>query len=244
MNKSAKIRGAFSSDLEQQINFISGLFSNPHLRKEYLTFVVDNLKIWTQCECVGIRVISNDDVMPYEAFVGFSYEFWEHENWLSLREHQCGCIRVATGTPDPLDAQIMTSCGSLWTNNLQEFGKTIPEESYSRYRGKCIESGFNSLAVIPIRSDNKIIGLIHIADSHTDKLPAEKIVLIESVSGAIGQIIARFIAEDKMQAKCDEVKQQVEEMKDYIGQLRDVCTTKNQLGMLDALKGKLEAIDI
>ena len=196
MTKLAKIKKSSGNSLEQQINFISSLFSNTHLRKEYLSFIVDNLKIWTQCECVGIRVINENGIMPYEAFVGFSYEFWEHENWLSIREHQCGCIRVATGKPDPLDLQILTSYGSLWTNNLQKFGQTIPEESYGRYRGKCIECGFKSFAVIPIRYEGKVIGLIHIADSRKDTLPTDKISLIESVSGAIGQIIARFIAEE------------------------------------------------
>ena len=211
MTKLAKIKKTSGNSPEQQINFISSLFSNTHLRKEYLSFIVDNLKIWTQCECVGIRVINENGIMPYEAFVGFSYEFWEHENWLSIREHQCGCIRVATGEPDPFDLQILTSYGSLWTNNLQKFRQTIPEESYGRYRGKCIECGFKSLAVIPIRYEGKVIGLIHIADSRKDKLPTDKISLIESVSGAIGQIIARFIAEDTLQGKSVKFKHQIDQ---------------------------------
>jgi len=181
-----------TNDFNKQIEIISRLFSNEHLRKEYLALVVKNLKVWVGCECVGIRVINEIGVMPYEAFVGFTYEFWEQENLLSLKEHQCGCTRVVTGSPVSLDLPIMTPNGSLWTNDLQGFGKTIPAECYNLYRGKCIETGYCSLAVIPIKYENKVIAVIHLADRFKDKLPLDKISTIESVSGIIGENLARF----------------------------------------------------
>ena len=120
--------------LAQQIEFISNLFSSSNLRKKYLSLIIDNLKVWTGCECVGIRIIDQDGSMPYDSFVGFSFEFWENENWLSVNTHQCCCTRIATGLPDPFDRQILTAKGSLWTNDLGGFCKNIPETAASRYR--------------------------------------------------------------------------------------------------------------
>jgi PAS domain S-box-containing protein len=120
---------------------------------------------------------------------------------LSIKDHQCGCIRVVTGTPDPLDEPILTAAGTLYSNDLQEFGRTIPEKLYDRYRGRCIECGFASLAVLPIRHNSRIIGLIHLADQRKDMLPAEKIHILESVAPAIGEVIVRFSIEEALDRK-------------------------------------------
>lgn len=197
MIKAARIRQNSDDSLTRQIDFISSLFSGSYLCKEYLSFLVENLKISTRCECVGIRVLKENGVMPYEAFAGFTFEFWEHENLLSTNTDQCGCIRVATGQPDALDRQILTLNGSLWTNDLQGFGSSIPAEECGRYRGKCIECGFQSLAVVPVRHAETIIGLIHLADSRKNMLPLETMALLESASGAIGATIVRLIGSQK-----------------------------------------------
>jgi len=194
---------SYKSDnaLAQNIEVIAAFFTATHLRENFLSLIVTKIRDWTNCQCVGIRVVSNNGLMPYEAYVGFSYEFWTHENCLSFKEDQCACTRVITGTPDPLDLPILTDSGSIWTNDLQGFGSTIPEECYNRYRGRCIESGFASLAVVPIRHNSKIIGLIHLADSQKDMLLKEDIHILESVAPAIGVVTSRFNTEEDLNHK-------------------------------------------
>jgi hypothetical protein len=187
--------------LAQNVKMIAKLFSETHIRENFLSSIVKIIRNWTDCQCVGIRVINTEGLMPYEAYVGFSYKFWMHENCLSIKKDQCACIRVITGTPDPLDLPILTDSGSIWTNDLQGFGSTIPEECYNRYRGKCIESEFATLAVVPIRYNSKIIGLIHLADSRKDMLPKEYILILESVAPDIGEVVLRFSAEDVLKQK-------------------------------------------
>jgi hypothetical protein len=194
---------SYKSDnaLAQNIKVITSFFSAAHLRGNFLSTIVAKIRDWTNCQCVGIRVVSNNGLMPYEAYVGFSYEFWTHENCLSIKEDQCACIRVITGTPDPLDLPILTDSGSIWTNDLQGFGSTIPEECYDRYRGKCIESDFASLAVVPIRHNSIIMGLIHLADPRKDMIPKENILILESVAPDIGEVVLRFSTEDDLSQK-------------------------------------------
>lgn len=187
--------------LAQNIKIISKLFSNNHLRENFLSSVVEKIRAWTDCQCVGIRVINTEGLMPYEAYLGFSHEFWTDENCLSIRDDQCGCVRVVTGVPDPLDLPILTNGGSLWTNDLQGFGETIPEDYYCRYRGKCIENGFASLAVVPIRNNSEVTGIIHLADTRKDMLPKESILILESVAPIIGEVILRFSNKDDLNQK-------------------------------------------
>ena len=225
--------------LPLQIEFITKLFSNTHLRKKYLAFVVDNLKVWTGCECVGIRVIAESGAMPYEAFVGFSYEFWESENWLSVKDHECVCIRVATGRTDPQDLPVLTKNGSLWTNDLAAFGRQVSGEHADRYRYKCLEAGFATLAVVPIKRQGRVIGLIHLADVRNDMLPEDKMVLLESVSSAIGEAIVRYSDEDGSREKEARVVKQLAGIKVCLARLSEQCSSAIQREIVADLNEKL-----
>jgi hypothetical protein len=55
-------------------------------RKKYLGHVVDLFREWSSCRCVGVRVLNEDGTIPYEAYTGFSDDFWKSENWLSIKE--------------------------------------------------------------------------------------------------------------------------------------------------------------
>ncbi|MFO7576700.1 MAG: CheR family methyltransferase [Pelovirga sp.] len=181
---------------QAQLATITDLFSNTRLRHDFVATVVDKLQQWTRCHCVGIRIVNPDDFMPYEAYVGFSQEFWDHENWLSLRDHQCGCIRIVNNEILPFDKPLLTENGSILSNDLQAFGASLTAAEASRYRGKCVECGFGSLAVVPIRQQGKIIGLIHLADKRTNLLPPAMIEAIEALTVSIAEMIERFSAED------------------------------------------------
>ena len=192
-----------------QLSFITDLFSNTRLRQDFVASIVDKLQIWTGCHCVGIRIVNPDDCMPYEAYVGFSQEFWEHENWLSLREHQCGCTRIVNNEILPVDEPLLTENGSILSNDLQGFGATLSAAEASLYRGKCVECGFGSLALVPIRKEGAVIGLIHLADKRTNLLPPALIQTLEALTAPIAEVIERFSTEDRLNSKQAEMEQLV-----------------------------------
>ncbi|MFO7767187.1 MAG: HAMP domain-containing sensor histidine kinase [Pelovirga sp.] len=191
----------------EQLSFITDLFSNTRLRQDFVASIVDKLQVWTGCHCVGIRIINPDDVMPYEAYVGFSREFWEHENWLSVREHQCGCTRIVNNENLPVDEPILTENGSIHSNDLQAFGESLSAAEASLYRGKCVECGFGSLALVPIRKEGAIIGLIHLADIRVNMLPPALIHTLEALTPAIAEVIDRFSTEDRLNHNRAEMEQ-------------------------------------
>jgi len=190
-----------------QLSFITDLFSNTRLRRDFVASIVDKLQVWTGCHCVGIRILSPDDFMPYEAYVGFSQEFWEYENWLSVRNHQCACTRIVYNEMLPADQPLLTENGSILSNDLQSFGKSLSATEACLYRGKCIDSGFGSLAVVAIRKNAEILGLIHLADMRTNLLPAALIQTLEALTAPIAEVIERFSTEDRLNNKHAEMEQ-------------------------------------
>jgi PAS domain S-box-containing protein len=179
-------------------NAVLDLFAKKSTRKEYLDGVVDLLQRWSGCRCVGVRVLNEKDYIPYESFVGFSQEFWESENWLSIKHDQCVCVRVGKGTPEPQDLPVTTPGGSFRCENTERFIGQLTEEEKARFRGVCGDNGFLSVAVIPMRYREKVLGAIHLADENEGCVSFKAIEFIESMSPLIGEAVNRFNLEEQL----------------------------------------------
>jgi PAS domain S-box-containing protein len=173
------------------------LFIKTSSRKEYLDSVVNMLQEWTGCRCIGIRILDKEGNIPYESYRGFSQDFWQQENWISVKD-QCACTRVVLQKLNPQDMSMITPNGSFRCNNTDEFAKGLTEKDISRYRGLCIRIGFKSLAIVPIHYKETVLGAFHIADRHEGMVPVEKIEFIESISPLVGEAILRFSAEEEL----------------------------------------------
>ncbi|MEW6054389.1 MAG: PAS domain S-box protein [Nitrospirota bacterium] len=179
-------------------NRILQLFTVRSSRKEYLDSVVRLLQEWTDCCCIGIRLMDKEGNIPYEAYTGFAGEFWESENCLSTKEHQCACIRVVLQRPDPQDFPAMTHFGSFVTNNSVKFMQGLSKKERARFRGKCIQNGFLSTAIIPVRYEDQVIGTIQLADKKEGMIPPDRIEFAESIAPLIGEAIHRFSADEEL----------------------------------------------
>lgn len=179
----------------QAANALLRLFASATSREEYLGVAVKLINIWSDCRYVGIRVLNNNGEIPYEAYLGFSREFWESENWLSVHEDQCACIRVITGKPDSQDLGVMTRGGSFYLDNSMQFLHGLSEAQRARFRGVCIKCGFKSIAIVPIAQQGRIFGVIHIADEEGGKVSLKLVEFLELVAFSMGQALKKFSAD-------------------------------------------------
>lgn len=166
--------------------------------QNYLDSAVQYIKKWSGCAFVGVRILQKEEFIPHESYTGFSHDFWQSENMLSLKKDQCACIRVIAGKPDLQDRSAMTKTGSFYTNDSAEFIAGLSAKEQLRFRGKCIRCGFDSIAIIPIRRQETILGAIHIADNKQGMLPLKKIETLESLAVLIGEAISKFNAQARL----------------------------------------------
>lgn len=163
--------------------------------KPLLEEFVTKIKNFTRCEAVGIRILDEDSTaIPYHAFDGFSREFYELESPLKLDTDQCMCINVVKGETDP-GLPFYTDGGSFYMNGTTKFLSTVSEEDKGQTRNACNAYGYESVALIPIRINENIIGLIHLADSREDRVPLDLVKLAETIGLQIGIAITRVKAE-------------------------------------------------
>ncbi len=189
--KSAEIRREVTNSLLE-------LFVQKTSRKEYLDSVVEVIHDWSGCRCVGIRLVNSDGYIPYESHVGFSEEFLLTENILSLNKDICTCVRVVTKDNDPHGEKVMTERGSFRCDDTIEFVNSLAEDEKDLYRSHCSKCGLASVAVVPIRYRQNILGAVHLADEGRNKVPLETIEFLEDMAALIGEAIHRFNVEESL----------------------------------------------
>ncbi|MHB1160497.1 MAG: ATP-binding protein [Chloroflexota bacterium] len=182
----------------QAMTTLLQLFAQTSSRQQYLDEVAQLIQSWSGCRCVGLRVLDEDGNIPYESYLGFSQDFWEAENWICVRRDQCACIRVILGQHEPQDAVAMTPGGSFRCDNSMSFVAGLSGEQQARFRGVCIQKGFASLAIVPIRYRERILGALHLADEREAMIPGQQVAFLEAVSPLIGEAIHRFNLEDEL----------------------------------------------
>jgi len=204
----------------QRTRILFQLFSSITSRQEYLDTVLQHLRAWSDCQCIGIRVLNSEGSIPYEAYVGFSKEFWESENSLSIDRDECICTRVVLGVSNLIETSCRTKYGSFCSNNLINFISELNAEEKSSYRCKCAEVGFKSLAIIPINHREKILGAIQLADKQLDRL--QIVEFIEYISPLIGEAIIRFDLEDQLRKRNMELEEKVNERTEELKRVNEL----------------------
>lgn len=172
-------------------------------RRAFLDAALEVLSDVTGCRCVGIRALDEDGRIPYEAYAGFSREFWESENWLAPGKDQCACIRVATGTPAPQDLPLATPSGTYRCNDFLDFASRLSTRDKERFRGRCVLEGFRSVALVPIRRQGALLGLIHLADHRPGMVGDTVIERVEALSPLVAEALTRYNTEEALKRSRD-----------------------------------------
>jgi signal transduction histidine kinase/HAMP domain-containing protein len=211
MSSSLKTVTASKSDLEKEIverqkaenevrisrNFLE--IANRHSGiRELLQDFVHETKSLSGCEAIGIRLLDESGHIPYAAYEGFSQKFYETESPLSIVSDQCMCINVIKGTTNP-EMAFYTSHGSFYMNGTTKFLATVKEEDRGTTRNVCNATGYESVALIPIKLGARILGLVHLADHRENMVPLSIIRSLEEATSSLALSIQRATAEGVLQ---------------------------------------------
>ncbi|UCF17656.1 MAG: GAF domain-containing protein, partial [Phycisphaerales bacterium] len=111
---------------------------------------------------------------------------------------ECMCGNVLSGRTDPT-LPFFTEGGSFWTNSTTKLlAGTRPEDLQSPLRGRCNEAGYESVALIPLRSGEETVGLLQLNDTKPGRFTAEMIRFLEETGASIGIALARVKAEEAL----------------------------------------------
>jgi PAS domain S-box-containing protein len=192
--------------------------------------VIATLKKWTGFDAIGMRLQDGED-FRYCAQEGFPEDFLLAEDSLLERSGapgacrdpgcsprlECTCGLVLSGAADPTNP-CFTPGGSFWINDSSALLELSPEED-PRYRprNECLQRGFRSMALVPIRSKNRIVGLIQFNDRCQGRFSLETVEILETVAAQVGVALMRKLAEEE-KSRLEEQLQQAQKM-ESVGRL-------------------------
>ncbi len=184
------------------------ILSEPGDLSDAITDIITVLKETTGFDAVGIRLQVGED-FPYFAQRGFAEDFLLTENTLVAHdangnacrdeagniELECTCGLVISGKTDP-ESSYFTHGGSFWTDDSLPLLDLPPDQDLRlRPRNECMMRGYASLALVPIRDRERVVGLVHLADRRRGMLTREVIELLEGIVSHIGEALMRKQAE-------------------------------------------------
>lgn len=158
----------------------------------------------TGCEAVGVRLREGDD-FPYFETNGFPDGFLEAERHLCTRDGAgqtvcdaqgspvlaCMCGTVLCGRTDPA-LPCFTWGGSFWTGSTTDLlASTTQKDRQALTRDRCTGEGYESVALIPLRAHNEIIGLLQLNDHRRDQFTPQSVRFLEGLGASIGIALER-----------------------------------------------------
>jgi PAS domain S-box-containing protein len=174
--------------------------------------VIKLIKKFTGFAAVGVRLREGED-FPYFEVNGFSGDFMEAENYLCARDEkgeqiydaqghpvlECMCGSIIIGHADPA-LPFFTEGGSFWTNSTTELQVCTSLTALQvPLRNRCNEAGYESVALIPLRCGDEIVGLLQLNDTQPGRFTPEIVRFFEEVGASIGIALARVRAEEQVE---------------------------------------------
>ena len=172
-------------------------------------------------EAVGIRLRQGED-FPYYVVGGFSEEF--------LVSERSVCAKDCDGQPvQGLDGSTALEClcgvvlrgggacgiqltggGSFWTNAA---AASFPPSRQRPFlvRGRCLQVGYESIALIPLRSSSDVIGLLQLCDQRSGLLTEDLVQFLEELGSSVGITLERMNTVELLRRSQELLEEKVEE---------------------------------
>jgi PAS domain S-box-containing protein len=183
---------------------------------EVIDGIVSVIRRELDLDAIGIRLRRGND-FPYFRLDGFSNSFVLAENSLCHRNDdgtlscdengqillECTCGLVLSGQAD-LSHPLFTPGGSFWTNDTLPLLE-LPRSEYPRHnsRNRCMREGYRSLALVPIRVQRELVGLLQLNDHRPGRFTPELIRLLEGLGASIGSDLSRRQDADRLRMALD-----------------------------------------
>ncbi len=214
----------------RKLEFLSRLAKCGTLRSAAQLTLDEVLEI-SGMEAGAIR-LGRDEDYPYYVHRGFSPSFVRSESHLAsldsegepLRDDsgnlilECTCGLVLRGEI-PASEGDFTPAGSFYTGAADEWLRGLDAEDVSsrrKYRGRCVQEGYRSIALVPLKVGDEMIGLIQLNDHTRDALDPEVLEYMEDIATPVSYTLRLMDSRESLKLSEEKYRNLVERASDAI----------------------------
>jgi hypothetical protein len=241
---------------------ILALSSSDKPQEELIIEIVMLVKKASEMEAVGVRLADGLDY-PYYFTNGFDADFVRKEMHLCARDDigeiirdsegnpmlECMCGNIIYGRVDP-SLPFFSKGGSFWSNCTTELLATTTEkERQTRTRNRCNGEGYESVALIPIKTDRKIYGLLQLNDRRKGMFTSGDILFYEGIAATIGIVFCAVQANRALAEKANDALRLasvrirvLEKISDQMKNSPDLADNRSLLEKLDAVIDEINTL--
>jgi PAS domain S-box-containing protein len=173
----------------------------------------------TGAEALAIRLRNKGDY-PYYATKGFPQSHVELESSLlkpgEAAVLDCMCGHVIQGRSES-DRPFYTPAGSFWTGSSTRLAKELGAESSKLLcRANCLKEGYESLALIPLRNGDEVIGLLQVNDRREGFMTVRLVSFLEELASGISLAMTKADAERTLRESEELFRKLIENTNDPI----------------------------
>lgn len=186
------------------------ILNEPYTGIETVKRLLKLIQAHTGIEAIAIRLQEGED-FPYFVYTGFPGDFIELENTLCVRQEdgclkrdstgqavlECMCGCVIRGNAQS-DAPFFTDYGSFWTNSTTDLLNSAAWGLKPGTRNLCNTEGYESVAIIPLKAGDEIIGALQLNDHSRNRYDLGMVSFLEELGASIGVAVKRAWQEDRI----------------------------------------------
>jgi PAS domain S-box-containing protein len=223
------------------------LLNSNNETNDSLEEILKSVKTSTGIEAVGMRLQDGDE-HPYYKTIGFPQEWIQTKRFTDAKSihgnnlcdeqvkplPECICEKIIHRNIDS-SKPYFTKSGSFWTNNMTKLLVSISDDDFQFGTcNLCISEGYESIALIPLCSNENNIGLLQLNDRRCNQFTLEMIHFFEGLTSSISISLKRKQAEEQ-------IKRDLEEKQTLLRELYH--RTKNNMQVISSIL-KAKARDV
>jgi PAS domain S-box-containing protein len=168
--------------------------------QEYLDAVVAYIRDWCGCQSVGLGLAQAPaGTIKFVASAGSGASFAGCGVLEQPDPDKCLCFRLLLGKPEPQEGILLTPEGSIYCNNLPQFIAGLSEQQQRKYRTDCLMMSMASVAIVPLRYHESLLGVILLAGDQEDQVPLAAVEFLESMAPLVAEGITRHSMEAELE---------------------------------------------
>ena len=176
---------------------------------EAVDFLAEWARGYALCDVALVRMVAEGESsgeggpwIPACGQQGTTPNFRRDETFVAARECMCGRVMLRDVN---VELPFFTDRGSFVWGRVSSMGSRFSPEQIGPMRGRCVDEGFESLAIFAILDHGRPVGVLHLADRKPDRFQ-DSVELIEEVCGQAGSILLKHQSAEFQRSLTDAIQ--------------------------------------